>query len=119
MKWLRENLLVAVIIVVLLAVALAGAADSYRVRKLLKAQQVVLEDQAKAKEQELADAEKAWLRVLNSSDAKLAPVLKERDALKKKLARADSVRFDPPEDDAETTARWKKLGYPVRVKPCP
>jgi hypothetical protein len=116
--WAKSNPLAVVIIAVCLMVAAAGAVDSYRGRKLLKAQQVVLEDQARAKEQELRDAEKMWLRVLNSSDAKLAPVLQERDSLRKQLARVDAAPFVPPASDHEIVGRWHGLGYTVRVGPC-
>jgi hypothetical protein len=116
--WAKGNPLVVAIIAVCLMVAVAGAVDSWRVRKLLKAQQVILEDQAAAKERELKDAEKAWTRILNVSDAKLAPVLQERDALRKRLAQAAAAPFVPPTSDHEIVGRWHGLGYTVRVGPC-
>ncbi len=116
--WIRKYPWAAVAIVVLLAVALGSAADSWRIRKLLKAQEVLLQDQAKAKERELEQAEEAWLRLMNASDRKLAPILRERDALRKQLARVTGKPYVPPGSADEVVSRWKRLGYAVEVGPC-
>ncbi len=117
-KWAFKNPLAVILSVVLLFVALGSAADSYRQRQLVKQLQVNLEDQAVAKERELEEAEQSWLRILNASDAKLGPVLRERDALRKKLAAAVGTPFVAPGSAAEIVDRWQQLGYPVRVAPC-
>ena len=118
MKWLRENKKVAATIVILLLVAIASALDGYKTRRLLKAAQVNLEEADKAKEKELKEAEKGWLRVLNGADAKLAPVLRERDALRAKLAARSSTPFEAPATDSDIVARWRALGYQVVVGTC-
>jgi len=109
MQWLRDNLLIAITIVVLLIVALGSAADSFQKRQLVKQLQANLVDQMEAKEKELEDAEEAWLKIVN-------PIAAERDALRKKLSK--SGKFRPPKDDEEAVRRWKALGYDVEVGPC-
>ena len=116
--WLKENWKIAGIFVVVCLIALASAGDGYRTRKLLKAAQTNLEEAAKVKEKELKEAEAGWLRSLNASDAKLAPVLRERDDLRAKLAARDKTPFEAPATDKDTVARWKALGYAVRMGPC-
>lgn len=115
LSWVKSNLLAVAIIVVLLIVALGSAADGWRTRKLLREQQALqqtaLEEAARAKERELEEAEKAWLRVLN-------PVSRDRDALKQNLARAEAEKFVPPGSAAEAVARWRALGYHVEVESC-
>jgi len=114
--WVKANTLAAVIIVVLLMVALAGALDSYKHRGLLKQTEQTLKDERKAKIKELAEAKKAWVRILNASDAKLAPALREVKDLRRRLAA--SVPSAAPTTSGERVARWKALGYDVRVAPC-
>lgn len=116
--WMKANWKTAAIIVVLLLVAIASATDGYKTRRLLKAAQVNLEEADKAKEKELKEAEKEWLRIVNGADAKLAPVLLERDALRAKLAARSSTPFETPVTDSEIAARWRALGYQVGVGPC-
>jgi hypothetical protein len=110
--WAPKKILTALTIAVLFLVALGSAVDSWRTRKALREvqalQQAALEDAAKAKEKEFREAEEAWLRVIN-------PVTQERDALRKKLARVQGRKFDPPKDAAEAVKRWKALGYVVEV----
>ena len=121
-KWITSNRLLAAVIVVLFLVASASAVDSYRHRREVRRLNVALGIQEKAllaaKEKELKEAEVGWLRSLNASDAKLAPVLRERDDLRAKLAARDKVPFEAPTTDTETVARWKALGYTVRMGPC-
>ncbi len=101
-----------------MVVALGSAADSWRTRKLLKAQEILLQDQAKAKERELEEAEEAWLRLVNASDRRLAPILRERDDLRKRLAKATGKPFAPPGSAGELADRWRALGYRVEVGSC-
>ena len=116
MPWLKANWKIAGIIAVLSMVALAGALDSYKHRGLLKQTEQALKDERKAKAKELEAAEKEWLRVLNASDAKLAPALREVKDLRRRLAA--SVPSAAPTTSGERVARWKALGYDVRVTPC-
>jgi hypothetical protein len=116
--WIRKYPLAAGIIVVLLIVALGSAADAWRIRKLLKAQEVLLQGQARAKERELEEAEEAWLRQLNASDRRLAPIRRERDDLKKRLAKVTAKPFSPPGSAVELSDRWRALGYRVEVGSC-
>lgn len=116
--WLKKYPLAAGIIVVLLIVALGSTADSWRTRKLLKAQEALLQDQARAKERELEEAEEVWLRLMNASDRKLAPILRERDALRKQLARVTGKPYVAPGSAGEVADRWKRLGYAVEVGIC-
>jgi hypothetical protein len=120
--WLKANWKIAGIIVVILIVACASAVDGYRSRKEIRRLNTALGVQEKAalaeKEKELKDAEESWVRIVNASDEKLAPVLRERDALRAKLAARDKTPFEAPTTDKETVARWKALGYVVRMGPC-
>jgi hypothetical protein len=122
LKWANANRLTAAIIVVLLLVATASALDGYRNRKEIRRLNVAIGVQEKAaldaKEKELKEAEEGWLRSLNASDAKLAPVLRERNDLRAKLAARDKTPFEVPATDKDTVARWKALGYAVRMGPC-
>ena len=122
MPWLKENWKIAGIIVVILIVACASAVDGYRSRKEIRRLNTALGVQEKAalaeKEKELKEAEESWTRIVNASDVKLAPVVRERDALRKRLAQAAGAPFVPPVTDEAVVARWKDLGYVVRVAPC-
>lgn len=118
LSWAKSNLLAAVVIAVLLVVALGSAADSWRTRKLLRAQEIVLKDAAKEKAKELLEADEAYQDLLKTSARELAPVLRERDALKKALARVQGKPFVPPGGDAEVKTRWRDLGYSVRTGVC-
>ncbi len=113
--WLKSNWKTAAIFVVLLLVAIASAGDGYRTRKLLKAAQTNLEDAQKEKVKELKDADATWGEKVVDADRKLAPALREIDALRAKLAARDSIPFEAPATDNETVARWRALGYQVRV----
>jgi len=117
-KWITGNRLIVVVSAVLFLIALASAADSYRTRKLLRAAQTNLEETQKAKEKELEAERVVWGGRLLEADRKLAPVLKERDGLRVKLARLEAqaaVPFSPPTSDSDREARWTALGYKVRV----
>ena len=122
MKWLRENKMIAATIVILSLAVIASALDGYTSRREIRRLNTALGIQEKAlltaKEKELKEAEKDWLKVVNEKDAKLAPVLRERDALRAKLAARSSTPFDAPATDRDIVARWRALGYPVRVGPC-
>lgn len=118
LKWANANRLTAAIIVVLLLVATASALDGYKTRKLLKAAQVNLEEADKAKEKELKAAQEVWEKKAADADRKLGPVLRERDELRAKLAARDKEPFEAPTTGNEMIARWKDLGYAVRVGPC-
>jgi hypothetical protein len=122
LKWANSNRLLALVIVALFLVASASAVDSYSRRKEVRRLNTALGIQEKAllaeKEKELKEAEDVWLRSLSASDAKLEPVLRERDALRKRLAQVAGAPFVPPAGDEEVVARWKDLGYAVRVAPC-
>lgn len=121
-KWIGANRLLAATIAVLSLVAIASAVDGYRNRKEVRRLNAALGIQEKAllaaKEKELKEAEEAWTRTLNVSDAKLAPVLRERDTLKVKLARIEAqvaAPFVVPASDSDREARWEAAGYKVRV----
>jgi len=118
-KWINSNRVVAGVIALALMVAFTSAADGYRTRKLLKAAQTSLEEADKAKERELADAKKAWDQRDADAGRRLAPVLRERDALRAKVAALEAERSKPfvaPATDSEIVSRFEALGYLVRVR---
>jgi CHASE1-domain containing sensor protein len=109
MKWLKENFLLALTIVLLLTVALGGVVDSYRQRQLVKQLQANIVERTEKFEEAMKDGEKMWLSVIN-------PVTKDRDALRKKLSKIEKKTFVKPESVEEEMKRWRNLGY--EVAPC-
>ncbi len=118
-SWANANRLVAVIIVVLLVLALASAADSWRQRKTAEGYLQAGKEQTEQLRGLLDNTTAQYQVRIQDLEARVVDAERRVAVARKRLdeARAASGRpFVPPAGPGEMADRFGKLGFKGRVK---